>query len=405
MAERQKKHWSYNAGERGRNWTRAYQDAKDRKFYLEWREEVLDPETGDPVQKRRRALILDEHTRQPVTDPEVVKARADKLAAKFTEAPPEALPPTTVRPTVAQLIDHYLKEVTPTKGESTQDHDLRAGRIFKRLVGRKEPRNLDAGDWNTFIHRRRSGKIEGFGPVGNRQIAYDLKFLIAVLGWATGIKVDGAPLLEFNPWGPEQRRSHRMQMPKEMSPRRPSMTDEIRDRLIEHSPHWQFELALLLGRYTISRNSSVRRMRWSDIDLEAGTVRWRKESDKSQREGMVPLLPEAIEALRRAPRGIGNAWVFPSEVDPSQPTPRDTFQTWMRRAKERAGIRIRGLGFHGEKRAGVRDPWFRELDPKMKETLSRTNHATLINIYDEVELDEMRLAIQRRRPAARASRR
>ncbi len=77
----------------------------------------------------------------------------------------------------------------------------------------------------------------------------------------------------------------------------------------------------------------------------------------------------------------------------------------MRRAKKRAGIRIRGLGFHGEKRAGVRDPWFRELDPEMKETLSRTNHETLIAIYDEVELDEIRLAIQRRRPTAQASHR
>lgn len=335
----------------------------------------------------------------------MAKARADTLAAKFTAALSEAPPLVTVRPTIAQLIDRYLKEVTPTKGESKQDHDHRAAKIFKGDFGRKDPRSLDAGDWNTFIHRRRSGKIQGFGPVGNRQIAYDLKFLIAVLGWATGIKVDEAPLLEFNPWGPEQRRSYRMQMPKEQSPRRPSMTDEIRDRLIEHSPHWQFGLALVLGRYTISRNSSVRQLRWSDIDLEESTVRWRKESDKSRREAVVPLLPEAIEALRRAPRGIGEAWVFPSEVDPSQPTPRDTFQTWMRRAKERAGIRIQGLGFHGEKRAGVRDPWFRKLDLKMKETLSRTNHATLIDIYDEVELDEMRLAIQRRQPAARASHR
>ncbi len=41
----------------------------------------------------------------------------------------------------------------------------------------------------------------------------------------------------------------------------------------------------------------------------------------------------------------------------------------------------------------------------MKETLSRTNHETLIAIYDEVELDEIRLAIQRRRPTAQASHR
>jgi hypothetical protein len=41
----------------------------------------------------------------------------------------------------------------------------------------------------------------------------------------------------------------------------------------------------------------------------------------------------------------------------------------------------------------------------MKKTLSRTNHATPTDICDEVELDEMRLAIQRRQPAARASHR
>jgi hypothetical protein len=115
----------------------------------------------------------------------------------------------------------------------------------------------------------------------------------------------------------------------------------------------------------------------------------------------VPLLPEAIEALRRAPRGIGEAWVFPSEKDPSQPTPRDTFQVWLRRSKKAAGISIPGLAFHGEKRAGVRDPWFRGLDPKTKEKLSRTNHNTLIAIYDDVEIDELREAIQRRKPPPR----
>jgi integrase len=70
----------------------------------------------------------------------------------------------------------------------------------------------------------------------------------------------------------------------------------------DRGPSWQFEVALLLGRYTVSRNSSVRGLRWSDIDLREGTVRWRRESDKSGREVVVPLLPEAIKALRRAPR-------------------------------------------------------------------------------------------------------
>lgn len=186
-------------------------------------------------------------------------------------------------------------------------------------------------------------------------------------------------------------------MPKEQSPNRPAMTNVVREALIDHSPHWQFELALLLGRYTVSRNSSVRHLRWSDVDLETGTIRWRGEYDKTGREVVVPLPEEATEALRRAPRGIGNAWIFASETDPNQPTPRDTFQTWMRRAKQRAGVAVRGLGFHSEKRAGVRDAWFRSLDPKMKEKFSRTNHRTLVDVYDEVSMEEMREALQQRR--------
>jgi hypothetical protein len=49
--------------------------------------------------------------------------------------------------------------------------------------------------------------------------------MIAVLGWATGVQVDGAAPLEHNPWGPDKRRAHGMKLPKEASPNRPSMTD------------------------------------------------------------------------------------------------------------------------------------------------------------------------------------
>lgn len=84
------------------------------------------------------------------------------------------------------------------------------------------------------------------------------------------------------------------------------------------------------------------------------------------------------------------------------PTPCDTFQVWLRRAKQKAGISIRGLGFHAEKCAEIRDPWFRSLDSKTKEKLSRTNHKTLIRVYDEVELDELLDAIRRREAALRA---
>jgi len=53
------------------------------------------------------------------------------------------------------------------------------------------------------------------------------------------------------------------------------------------------------------------------------------------------------------------------------------------------------LGFHGEKRAGVRDPRFRQLPPKVQEELAGTNWETLRRIYDDVSVEEMRAALVR----------
>ena len=63
-------------------------------------------------------------------------------------------------------------------------------------------------------------------------------------------------------------------------------------------------------------------------------------------------------------------------------------------AKLRLGKALKRLGFHGEKRAGVRDERFRQLKPKIQEAIARTNHDTLRKIYDQVEVDDVRRAMQ-----------
>ena len=196
-------------------------------------------------------------------------------------------------------------------------------------------------------------------------------------------------------------------MPKELSPHRPGMTSEIREGLIAHAPSWQFGLALVLQRETRRRNSSIRRLMWSDIDLEVQEVAWRGELDKSGKENVTPLTDRAVEALRKAPsRGIGKAPVFPAATNPRQPTPRNTFQIWLRRSKavwlrsvpeeerENLQARLRGVGFHAEKRAGVRDPNFRALPPAIQEAMAGTRYETLRRVYDEVTPADIRRALQ-----------
>ncbi len=404
---------------------RTFQDGRDGRYYVEWREPVIDAVTGKPVMEadrrgarpkfRKPRMLL-----QGVADPDVARARADQIALNFLRL--EDTQPGPTRPlaaaeavansegiSVAALIDRYLDEATPTKGESKQDHDRRAARLFKEQFKGVRAAQLDRTHWDAFIAARRNGEIRGFGPVNARQLVYDAKFMIAVLGWGLGASDEyGRPYLDQHPWSAERRKACGMRMPKGGPPRRPVMTEEIRDGLIRHSPNQMFTAALLLGRHTVSRNSSVRHLRWSDVDLANGTVRWRGEVDKNGHEVTVPLPLPAIEALRDLQRGIGSAWVFPAERDAESPTSRHTFQTWLRRAKARflrsiedpdrkrqIKERMRGLGFHGEKRAGVQDSRFRRLEPKIQEAIARTNHETLRKIYDDVGVDEIAAAMQR----------
>lgn len=424
MAEqREQKYWSHNAGQKGRNWVRAFQD-RDGKYNVEWMEPVTDETTGEQVWEANRHGVLQPKSRKVrarlkgVTDPEVARKRADTIAARFLDEQTTSvrsrdhLVASIVVPgegvLAGDLIDYYLKEVTPEKKESKQGHDCRAARLFKQHLAGVRANQLDRTHWDSFIAARRRGEFPSFDPVGPRQVTYDLKFMIAVLGWGLGAAdAQGTVYLERHPWSRERRKALNMRFPTGGSPRRPSMTDEVRDGLIRHSPNPQFAAALHVGRHTVSRNSSVRHLQWSDVDLENRTVRWRGEFDKNGQEVVVPLPPVAVAALRGLPRGIGEAWVFPAAMDKAKPTPRHTFQTWLRRAKARllASIadpvrkrrleqQMEGLGFHGEKRAGVRDQRFRNLAPKIQEAIARTNHETLRKIYDDVGLDEIALAMR-----------
>ena len=192
-----------------------------------------------------------------------------------------------------------------------------------------------------------------------------------------------------------------------INPHRPAMTDELREMLIESGPdNWQFEAALRLGRATGRRNSSIRQLRWSDIDQERWVVRWRASTDKCGREGLVPLTPDAVKVLRELPsRGIGDMPVFPSNVDLTVSTGRHSFQIWLRRAKaacirkapdlERDTLRARlkGIGYHAEKRAAVRSKNARQLPPKIQEAFFGTRYETLKNVYDEVGPEDIRDAM------------
>ena len=244
-------------------------------------------------------------------DRDRAKREADQAAAEFESVGKLQIENLRVGP----LFEKYLGEVTPNKTPHKQKHDVRASRMFVEFLGRtRTVESLNRRDWDRFISSRLRGDVTG-QPVRPRTVEYDLRFLLAVLRWATQIRVaDGGFLLQVNPL-------RGLVPPKEPSPKRPILNDEQYRALlaVAEDIDWRFYLALVLAHETGHRIGAIRQLQCSDIDLRRLDVRWRGETDKQGRDHVTQLSSISAEALRAArkvqPR-VGATWVLPSPVDP-----------------------------------------------------------------------------------------
>ena len=185
-------------------------------------------------------------------------------------------------------------------------------RLFLRFFGNdREPATLSQRDWDRFIRDRRSGRTGLSGkPVSNTTIANNLAFLVAVLNWAARSRDEqGRLLLQSNPL-------KGLKKPVEKNPRRVLLTESEYQAFLEVSLEvdWRFRVALVLAHETGHRIGAIRQLRWSDIDLEGGAIRWRAEHEKTGYGHVTPLSADATAILEEAREwnpGTGNAPILP----------------------------------------------------------------------------------------------
>ena len=342
MARRTRKGWSYLSGEKGRNRVRIF-ERPGGSLTLEFR---------DDGERKRIALGH--------SDRKAAKRKADEVAAKLARAETVIEEGQTEIP-LSELFDIYLGERTPTKNLHTQGHDRRASEMFVRYFGRdRVVSTLNLQDWDRFIRDRRSGAIKPAnstrgGGVEDPMVEQDLRYLLAVLNWAT-LTGDGGGgvLLERNPF-----KGYRI--PKEKNPRRVVLTDvEYRALLqVARDVDWRFSVALVLAHETGHRIGAISALRWSDIDIEQGLITWRAENEKTGYEHVTPITDEAQEALEQARRwkpGIGEAPVLPAPGDPSVGMSRHLARDWWKRAERLAALDPKpGRGWHSLRRKFASD--------------------------------------------------
>ncbi len=369
---------SYSAGEKGRNRVRVFPDPKTGIHQIEWREHG-----------KRRTKSLKHR------DWDKAKAQADDFAANYVEPDPEAeAEPEPL--TLGQLFEMYLEEVTPTKSTGVQKFDRAAAkRLLQSLGSEALPSRLTRTEWDLFIRQRSSGKITGH-KVGPRTVARDLKFLHAVLNWATlSTDGDGGLLMDRNPL-------RGLPMPAERNPKRPMVSDAEYQALLDVADEIDPMLRTLfiVASETGHRIGAVRQLRWSDVDLRAKSIRWRAECDKLGHEHVTPLTEaarNALEARRRDAPGIGNSYVFGAPQDPSKPVSRHLVRDWWRKAEELAGLeRIEGRGWHSLRRKFASD--LMEMPLKVLCQLGGWNGTdTVVECYQHADQERLREALAARR--------
>jgi integrase len=373
--------WSLTAGEKGVNRVRVFVH-RTGTLYLEYLRDG---------RKIRQSLGH--------TDRERARQEAYDLAAALLR--PDAKTPVLL----GQLFDNYLKEVTPTKGQSGQYHDRRVLELMRKLFG--ADRRLDSlthRDAAQFIsERKRLGDLrprakpkEGqpqrvrHHPIGSRIIASDLKLLKAVLNWGMGAGwLDRNPLQSYK-------------VVEEGTPHRPVFTGPQYQALLAVAPQfpWQFRSLLILAHETGHRISAMLHLRWSDIDLAKGMFTWRQEADKIGYQHETPITPEAramLEEARQHSPGIGDTPLIPSPRDRSVPVSRDLARDWMQRAQVAAELPPEpGRGWHAFRRnfaSELRDAGLRDLCDLggWKEPM------TVVKCYQRPSDDAMRKAQAKRR--------
>ena len=381
MARTKRDRRAYSAGEWGRNRVRVFADPKTGLYQIEWRENG---------RRLTRSLKHRDWAR--------AKRQADEAAAGLAglglngrkDAEPEPL-------TLGALFEIYGEEVTPTKAEKSRQHDRAATRIFLDFLGpNRRPETLSKRDWDRFIRERRAGRIGRNGqPVLNRTIENDLKFLNAVLNWASKSRDEqGRLLLNSNPL-------RGLKTPKEKNPTRVVLSDDEYKAMLSVSRRvdWRFHVALVLAHETGHRIGAIRHLRWADIDFDDRTILWRAEHEKTGYEHRTPVTAEAIAALEEAQRrnpGIGDTPVLPATTDASKCAGRSPLRYWWNRAEELAGLgRMRGRGWHSLRRKFASD--LMDLPLKVLCELGGWKEAqTVLRCYQQADTVQLRKALESR---------
>ncbi len=225
--------------------------------------------------------------------------------------------------TLAEALDRYLREITPTKKPSTQSRETIRARVITEIpLARRSLASIKGSDIATFIRGRQA---EGLGANAIRLDLALLSHVFTVAGSAWGMESLGNPVKRI-----------RGQRPKLPGGRTRRLVDDEHRRLVEAASKDQGGMIgplIIWAIETAMRRGEIAAMRWDHLDRRARVLLIPETKNGTPRR--VPLSTAALGVLDGLPRRIdGRVWAM-------RP---DSISQAFERVCKAAGIE--GLTFH-----------------------------------------------------------
>ena len=253
---------------------------------------------------------------------------------------------------LAEALDRYLREITPTKKPSTQSRETIRARVIAEIpLARRSLASIKGSDIATFIQGRQA---EGLGANAIRLDLALLSHVFTVAGSAWGMESLGNPVKRI-----------RGQRPKLPGGRTRRLVDDEHRRLVEAASKDQGGMIGPLITWAIEtamRRGEIAAMRWDHLDRKARVLLIPETKNGTPRR--VPLSTAAMSVLDGLPRrNDGRVWGM-------RP---DSISQAFERVCKAAGIE--GLTFHDLRHEATSRLFEKGLNPMQVAAI--TGHKTL----------------------------
>ena len=295
-------------------------ESRGRSFWQV--DETLVMPDGREVRLRKRKIPTRE---QAVAF--VAKARADAFEGRYFERLEKP------KLTVAEAWAHY-EPINRRDNDSWQSEEGRA-RQFIRQLGSVKATELTLRHVDEFRTRRFAEKTRKGTPPSPATLDKEVELLKRILNYAVA-----CGRLTHNPLA-------KAKLLRKPNVRRMVVSEEAFVLLHEKADEC-FKPILAVAYETGMRKREVLDLRWEQLDLREGVIRLLPQDTKAEDARIIYLAPRALEAVRRIPRRLGNAYVF---LNPQTGEPwvdvRKQFLSACRAAK------LSGVWFHDLRRSFV----------------------------------------------------